>query len=189
MKRAMFFGAMIAIGFCVTVSPLRAQRGHGGGAPSSGGGHAVMSEPGQGAMSSGQGISGNHGGEHPDARQGKQTNGNAGSLQDQREPASHQTSAAQLASNPKLSSTLQGLFPTGTNLSSAATGFKNMGDFVAAAHVSHNLGIPFADLKGQMLSGKSLGQAIHELKPDVDFKSEASQAQKEAKKTIHDSGR
>jgi hypothetical protein len=93
-----------------------------------------------------------------------------------------------LAANTKLSGKLQGLFPPNTNLSDAAIGIKNLGDFVAAAHVSHNLGIPFGDLKGKIASGKSLGQAIHELKPNADFNAEAARANEQAKKTIHDAG-
>src|SRR5688500_10753566 len=52
--------------------------------------------------------------------------------------------------NPKLEARLQKLLPTGTNVQDAASGFKNWGQFVAATHVSQNLGIPFAELKAQM---------------------------------------
>ena len=50
----------------------------------------------------------------------------------------------------------------GANLADAARGFQNWGQFVAAAHVSHNLNIPFATLKAKMTgpSPMSLGQAI-----------------------------
>ena len=57
-------------------------------------------------------------------------------------------------------------------------GFRNWGQFVAAVHVSNNLGIPFADLKAKMTgtapgptpgttvlgTPMSLGQAIQSLK-------------------------
>jgi hypothetical protein len=55
-----------------------------------------------------------------------------------------------LTQNTKLSSNLAALLPTGTDLQLAAQGFKNLGQFVAAVHVSHNLGIPFACLKSDM---------------------------------------
>jgi hypothetical protein len=47
-------------------------------------------------------------------------------------------------------------------MSNAAKGFKNWGQFVAAAHVSRNLNIPFAQLKAKMTgpTPMSLGQAV-----------------------------
>ena len=88
-----------------------------------------------------------------------------------------------LTQNTKLSSNLQGLLPDGTNLQDAAKGFDNLGQFVAATHVSHNLGIPFDQLKSEMMNGSSLGQAIHKLKPNVDSKQEAIKANEQA---LHD---
>jgi hypothetical protein len=63
-----------------------------------------------------------------------------------------------------------------------AQGFKNYGQFVAAQHVSENLGIDFDKLKALMTSDnpKSLGQAIQELRPDVDANAEAAKAEKQA---------
>lgn len=82
--------------------------------------------------------------------------------------------------NPQLSSRLEALLPAGMTLTDAAAGFKNQGQFIAALHVSKNLGIPFADLKAKMTgdSHESLGQSIHELRPDLN----ESQAKDEAKK-------
>ncbi len=76
--------------------------------------------------------------------------------------------------------------PDGVTVIQAASGFKNLGQFVAAVNVSNNLGIPFADLKAKMtgmtvdgtpitstntagptettVSTMSLGQAIQSLK-------------------------
>ena len=68
--------------------------------------------------------------------------------------------------------------PVGTTIQDVAGGFKNWGQFVAAVHVSNNLGIPFADLKARMtgipvpgslpgtvpLGPMSLGQAIQSFK-------------------------
>jgi hypothetical protein len=88
--------------------------------------------------------------------------------------------------NPNLQQRLQVLLP-GINVTDAAKGFKNWGQFVAAAHVSHNLNIPFADLKAKMTGSTpmSLGQAIHALKPagtatDSDVKREVKKAETEA---------
>jgi hypothetical protein len=48
-----------------------------------------------------------------------------------------------------------------TTLKADAANFKNFGQFVAAVLASHNLGIPFSDLKAQMTGphGVSLGQS------------------------------
>jgi hypothetical protein len=85
-----------------------------------------------------------------------------------------------LQQNTKLSSNLQGLLPSGTNIQDAAKGFDHLGEFVAATHVAHNLGIPFDQLKSEMMSGSSLGQAIHKLKPNVDARQEAIKANQQA---------
>ncbi len=84
-----------------------------------------------------------------------------------------------ITEHPKLASKLQSLLPAGTNLDAAASGFKNMGQFVAAVHVSHNLNIPFDQLKEKMVTDhKSLGGAIHELKPGMTKDVADSEAQK-----------
>ena len=78
-------------------------------------------------------------------------------------------------------------------LEDAASGFRNQGQFIAALHVSKNLGIPFTDLKTAMLgdpkattttSQLSLGQAIQKLKANADAETEASLAQKQANTDI-----
>ena len=54
-----------------------------------------------------------------------------------------------------------------------------MGQFVAAVHVSHNLNIPFDHLKEKMVTDhKSLGGAIHELKPAMTKDVSDSEARK-----------
>src|SRR5689334_6011330 len=80
--------------------------------------------------------------------------------------------ATRLSSNSALSSRLQPLLPAGTNLQTAATGFKNRGQFIAALHVSQNLHIPFDQLKAEMTGAghDSLGEAIHDLRPDLTSK-------------------
>ena len=71
-----------------------------------------------------------------------------------------------LQRNTNLASKLQSRLPAGTNLSAAAAGFRNLGQFVAAVNVSNNLGIPFAQLKRRMVGeGMSLGQAIQDARP------------------------
>ena len=69
--------------------------------------------------------------------------------------------------NAALKTKVESMLPAGMDLKTAAGGFKNQGQFIAALHVSKNLGIPFTDLKSKMTGSnpESLGQAIHDLKP------------------------
>jgi hypothetical protein len=113
-----------------------------------------------------------------------------------------------LTQNTKLSSNLAALLPAGTNIQTAAQGFKNLGQFVAAVHVSHNLGISFACLKSDMTdtapatgvtcpSGTgtgpkalSLGASIQALDPTLtksDVKNATKTATDQAKADIHHS--
>lgn len=71
-------------------------------------------------------------------------------------------------------------------IATAATGFKNQGQFMAALHVSHNLNIPFAQLKAEMTGADhdSLGQAIHDLKPTANAKAAVKTAEQQAKVDI-----
>jgi hypothetical protein len=104
----------------------------------------------------------------------------------------HMSAAQKLADNPKLESKLQGLLPPGTDLQAAAAGFKNLGQFVAAVHVSKNLGIPFDQLKAAMTGNPplSLGKAIQQLDPSANAKAAVKTAEKQAhqdfKSTKHD---
>jgi hypothetical protein len=67
--------------------------------------------------------------------------------------------------------------PPGTDMAPYAAGFKNQGQFVAAVHVSENLGINFTELKTLMVDqNMSLGQSIHKLKPTVDADAEVRRA-------------
>ena len=54
-------------------------------------------------------------------------------------------------------------------LQTASAGFKNQGLFIAALHVSHNLNIPFDQLKAKLTGpgAESLGKAIHDLRPNL----------------------
>jgi hypothetical protein len=152
MKAKLFLSAAAMVAFMA--SPVFAQHGHGGGMGSSASMH------GSDHSSSTHGSSGDHSGQ-----------------------SSTQSSVStRLSSNTKLASKLQSLLPPGTDLQTAASGFKNLGQFVAAVHVSHNLGIPFDQLKAKMQGPptESLGKAIHELKPDADAKAQTKTAESEA---------
>jgi hypothetical protein len=83
---------------------------------------------------------------------------------------------AERAGDARLAGTLAKLLPPGTDLRAEASGFRTLGDFVAAAHVSNNLAIPFASLKAKIVKGDSLGEAIQALRPDIDAQIEARKA-------------
>jgi len=77
--------------------------------------------------------------------------------------------AAKITARPQLDSKITAMLPTGMTLNQASMGFKNQGQFIAALHVSQNLGIPFSDLRTQMVKNDlSLGQAIQKLKGTSD---------------------
>jgi hypothetical protein len=101
------------------------------------------------------------------------------------------TVADQLTRNTNLASQLQSLFPAGTDLQKEAAGFRNLGQFVAAAHVAHNLNIPFDDLKAKMTGtgSVSLGAAIKQLKPDANAKTETDKAETEASTDLKSSAK
>lgn len=81
-----------------------------------------------------------------------------------------------LTSDTNLSARLTSMLPPNTTLTSAATGFKNEGQFIATLHAAKNLNIPFADLKDRVTAGESLGTAIHALKPAMDAQAASSAA-------------
>jgi hypothetical protein len=93
-----------------------------------------------------------------------------------------------LTQNSKLSSKLDSMLPNGMTSQQACSGFKNLGQCVAAIHVSNNLKISFDELKTKMTgdNAESLGKSIHDLKPDADAKAEASKATKQAKMDMSD---
>ena len=73
----------------------------------------------------------------------------------------------------------------GTNVVSAASGFRNLGQFVAAVNVSRNLGIPFTQLKADMVTKHmSLGQSIQALRPSANSTVEVERAQTQARRMM-----
>ena len=168
MKRSLICLAVLATVWAFGALPVFAQHGgpHGGGI-----GAQAAGGPGMGM---GRGMDDSAGrGRTSAPNMGDQTPRSMGKTPDQI-----------LTQNTKLSQSLANLLPPGTNLADASKGFKNLGQFVAAVHVSHNLDIPFAELKSKMASGENLGQAIGDLKPDVNAKGEAKKANKQARETL-----
>jgi hypothetical protein len=102
--------------------------------------------------------------------------------------------AARLKNDPTLANTLNGLLPPGiTSVTDAATGFRNLNQFLAALHAAKDLNIPgqsamqtFVQLKAEMAGSDhdSLGQAIRDLNTGLtaqQVKDEVTKARNEAK--------
>ena len=136
-------------------APAFAQRSHAGGGPPAGHG------PG-----SGSGMSSTHEAGAP------ATHANM----------SHASPSDVLSHNTAIAGKIKTL--TGEDATTACSGFKNLGQCVAAAHVAKNLNIPggFDALKAKVTgSGAvSLGKAIESLAPNADAKSESKKANKQA---------
>ncbi len=173
MNRIIRLAAVAVCALYLAGVPAFAQRSPGTGAGGAGGPHGP-------AMS--------HGSDH--ASMGSSAKGSASS------PTSVLDRNTKLDS--KLTSKLQskGLLPAGTDLKDACAGFRNLGQCMAAIHVSHNLKIPFACLQADMTgtapaqgstcpkgtgsSKMSLGKSIQTLSPNANAKTEAKNATKQA---------
>lgn len=165
----------LALAVTLHCGPAWAQHGHPGG--------------GGGGMGGGAANSMSHGSDH-----GANPSNNAS--------GSHgQTMNDILSRDTQLAGKIQTL--TGMSAQQACTGFKNLGQCVAAAHVSKNLGISFACLQADMTritpakgascpagtgsKSMSLGKAIQALSPHADGKTEAKKATKQADQDIRES--
>jgi len=172
MKRSVIFLTTLGL-LLLSGLPIFAQRGgHGGGMGAGASmGRGSAGRPDNQGMGGDRRMSGMDHGRNSDVWSGRKS---AGEL---------------LTQNAKLSSKLQSLLPPGTDLQQAAAGFKNLGEFVSAVHVSRNLDIPFDQLKAKMTgpNGESLGKAIHQLRPDVKAKAEAKRARQQADHDVADS--
>ena len=73
-------------------------------------------------------------------------------------------------------------FNSGAGVS--CNGFRSLEDYVAAVRVSEDLGIPIQNVRQKMQSGKTLQQAVQELRPGVKGQIEAMRAQQEARKIL-----
>lgn len=143
---------------------------------------SVTFAQGKGGISPTHGIDHDHVGHDTDADHDRSAAGKE-ARQDHNEP----NFEARIERNPQLKSKIESMLPTGESLKTAASGFRNEGQFIAALNVSKNLGIPFDQLKAKMVSSNptmSLGQAIHALKPNMtekDVDKAVDKAEKEAK--------
>ncbi len=171
MRRSSFYLAFVATLLFAGQAAFAQHGGHGGGMG--------------GGMGSGMGSSMGNSHANDSASHGRDASSNG---QSSNSSTHGQTPSEILSRNTKLSSRLSALLPAGTDLQQAAGGFKNLGQFVAAVHVSHNLGISFDQLKAKMIGPptESLGKAIQQLEPTVNAKSESKKANKQAKQDINE---
>ena len=162
-----------------------AQRGSAGG--SMGGRPAGAGEGNMGAGNAGNtGMGSSNGGRPADAGSGSVGHGNSG--------VSSHSPTTTLNNNSKLNTSLtnalakSGVAVPEGNLQSACSGFKNLGQCVAALHVAKNLDIPggFAALKDKMTgtNSVSLGKAIQQIDPKVNAKAENKKANQQAEEDI-----
>ena len=173
MKIKFALALIAAFGFAAL--PAFAQHGHGGGGSGASSMHGDSHSSGHDANEANE-ANDDHGGH--DGMEANEHSGSHGG-----HDSSHGGIAGKLSSNTQLASKLQALLPPGTDLQQAAQGFKNLGQFVAAVHVSKDLGIPFDQLKAKMTGpgAESLGKAIRDLDPSANAKAAAKQAEREAK--------
>lgn len=188
MKRSLVFATLTAAAFLIATTPAFAQ-------------HGRPSSPGASAGSMGMGGSHGSASSHAGAASSHAGAGseNAGTNAGQKTPDQL------LSNNSHLTANLQKLLPTGTTAQQACANFRNLGQCVAAIHVSHNLGIDFNSLACDMTlkpvapatscpagtatgtKGMSLGSSIAALDTNVNSKSESKKATKQAKQDINDS--
>jgi hypothetical protein len=96
-------------------------------------------------------------------------------------PATLSPVQRKLQRNPGLAAKISGRLPAGTNLMTAASGFRTVGQFVSAVNGSNSARIPFAELKRRMaFDGMTLSQAIQDVRPKSDYRSQAERAETEA---------
>jgi hypothetical protein len=102
--------------------------------------------------------------------------------------ASRETSAPAMmipVSEPRLHDRLKPVLNRGTRMEVAAEGFRSAEEFATVAHAARNTNVPFMVLKHRVLSeGRTLAEAIHETKPDIDAKAEVRRARMAAKSDL-----
>src|SRR5579864_228411 len=131
--------------------------------------------------------------------------GNSGSSSKGSAPTSSQKISDVLAKNPAIGDKIVALTGDKNGAADACTGFKNIGQCIAAAHVSKNLpGMNFFCLR-QAMTGTSagtnapkggcsttgtmsLGKAIQKLKPQADSSTETKKANSESQQDMKASG-
>ncbi len=92
-------------------------------------------------------------------------------------PAGKDRVASRMTSDAALSSRVSALLPQGKTAAAAATGFHDEDQFLSTAQASHNLSLPFDDMKDRVTAGQSLSDAIHAMKPGMSESESRASAQ------------
>jgi hypothetical protein len=182
MKHSKIIAFAVAAAFGLGVSAMA--QGRGGDHPM--GGPPADAGPGMGGQGSGMGGQMGQMGQSGQSGQMGQT----GQMRQQNAQSGPKSVSDLLTQNTKLSSQLQTILGQDVNLQQAASGFKNLGLFVAAVHVSKNLNIPFNDLSTAIQKDGNLGKAIHSVQPNLSnsqVKSAVRTANQQAKQDIRNS--
>ncbi|HVH27219.1 MAG TPA: hypothetical protein VM818_10680 [Vicinamibacterales bacterium] len=88
-------------------------------------------------------------------------------------------------SEPRLHARLKPVLNRGARMEVAAEGFRSAEEFATVAHAARNTDVPFMVLKHRVLiDGRTLADAIHEAKPEVDARAEVARAEVAAKSDI-----
>jgi hypothetical protein len=93
--------------------------------------------------------------------------------------------AAVTVSEPRLHARLKPVLNRGARMEVASEGFRSAEEFATVAHAARNTDVPFMLLKHRVvIEGRSLADAIHESKPELDAQAEVQRAQAAAKSDI-----
>jgi hypothetical protein len=88
-------------------------------------------------------------------------------------------------SEPRLQAKLKPVLNRGANMDVAGEGFRSAEEFATVAHAARNTSVPFMVLKHRVLiDGRTLADAIHEAKPEVDARAEVARAEVAAKSDL-----
>ena len=89
------------------------------------------------------------------------------------------------ASEPRLQDRLKPVLNSGARMTVAAEGFRTGEEFATVAHAARNTRVPFMLLKHRVITeGRTLEDALRDVKPDVDAKAEVARAQAAAKSDV-----
>ena len=89
------------------------------------------------------------------------------------------------ASEPRLHDRLKPVLNSGARMTVAAEGFRTGEEFAAVAHAARNTQVPFMVLKHRVVTeGRTLEDALHDVKPEVDAKAEVARARAAAKSDV-----
>jgi hypothetical protein len=90
---------------------------------------------------------------------------------------------------PELRDRVKKVLNPGAKLEIAAADFSNAEQFITVAHAARNTNVPFMVLKHRVLDeGRSLADAIHELKPELNAQAEVTRARDAAREDLDIAG-